>query len=134
VHDDHQATLGLRFLYACGDFLLSDILQTFIKGQIEIGSTRLIARISCHHLHRAACGVTLQRSLARCACEFAIVQMFEPAQPRTIDPHKAEHLPSEVALRIETARLLQDLYPTDVELLHPLADLRRQLTRQPDKR
>src|SRR5262249_5509267 len=79
-------------------------------------------------------GVTLQRSLARCACEFAIVQMFEPAQPHTIDPHKAEHLPSEVALRIETARLLQDLYPTDVELLHPLADLRRQLTRQPDKR
>ena len=63
-----------------------------------------------------------------------IVQMFEPAQPRTIDPYKAEYLPGQVALRIETTRLLQDLYTVEVELLHPLADFRRELTRQPHKR
>jgi hypothetical protein len=133
VHDDYQATLGLRFLHACGDFLLSNILQTFVKRQIDVGPTRLIARISSHHLHCAACGVTLQRDLVRCAREFAIVQVFEPAQPCTIDPHKAEYLPGEVTLWIETSRLLQDLYTADVELLHPLANLRRQLARQPDK-
>src|SRR5262249_8231039 len=60
--------------------------------------------------------------------------MLQPAQPHSIHAHKAEHLSSQMALRVEATRFLQHLHPTQVQLLEPLADFWRQLTCQPDKR
>src|SRR5712691_10352694 len=123
VHNDDDDAFCPRLLHPCGQFFLGDILQTFVKREIEISPAWILARIPGCDLHRAACGVTLQRNAAWCTREFVVVEVFHPAQSHTVYSHKAEYLPSQMALWVEAARLLERLHPTDVQLLQALADL-----------